>query len=384
MDPASFSTTHRGVVRRTLEGYHAYFPGPLPRRLELDADSVLALDQATGAVHRLAGVGRRLPNPRLLVAPHTRIEAVFSSRIEGTRTTAFELLRAEAEPGLRLAGDVLEVSNYVAALEHGIARLRDGFPLSLRLLREVHERLVRGVRGGLSPGDFRTTQNWIGPPGCTLDSATFVPPPPAEMLDDLADLERFLHEDGLPLLVRIGLAHYQFEAIHPFVDGNGRVGRLLIPLVLLDRGVLEHPLLYVSAVLERRRQDYYALLLTTSQSGDVVPWLRFFLSAVEEAARDAEERVVRLVDLLEATRTELLDARATTNVIRLAELLFARPVVTAAIVGQELGVSAPTATAALRQLQERGLVEELTGHATNRVYAARGVMDAVYGGFGEA
>ena len=296
---------------RSRGGYHAFFPEPLPRSLDLAGTTVLELDQATAAVNRLGGVGRLLANPGLLMAPHVRLEAVLSSRIEGTEATVSDLLRYEAGEPVDGGGaeDVREVASYLAALDHGVARLRDDFPLSLRLLRELHERLLRGVRGSAqTPGDFRRSQNWIGPPGCTLGQATFVPPPPDAMHDALADLERFLHEDGLPLLIRLGVAHYQFEAIHPFLDGNGRVGRLLMPLMLLDRGVLSQPLLYLSAYFERFRSEYYTHLLWTSQNGDLRPWLEFFLRAVATQATDAEERTVRLVEEQSGCATDCCSA----------------------------------------------------------------------------
>lgn len=351
----------------------------LPRSLTLSERTVLALDEATAATNRLAGVGRLLPNPALLYGPHVRLEAVFSSRIEGTQSTVSDLLRFEAGAGERAPADTQEVANYVAALDHGLSRLHEGFPLSLRLLRELHERLLTGVRGqAQTPGEFRTSQNWIGPPGCVLAEATFVPPPVLEMHDALADLERFLHEDGLPLLIRIALAHYQFEAIHPFLDGNGRVGRLLIPLILIDRGVLQVPLLYVSAFLEREREAYYDLLLATSQHGDPEPWLRFFLRAVAASARDAEERTVRLVELQARVREDLLRQPTSMSIVRLGELLASRPIVTVTQTAEMLGVRFPTAQRAVDALVERGLLMEITGRSRGRVYAANAILEAVY------
>lgn len=352
----------------------------LPRALELSASTVLALDEATAATNRLAGIGRLLPNPALLYAPHVRLEAVLSSRIEGTQSTVSDLLRYEAGAREDAPADAQEVANYVEAFDHGLRRLQEGFPLSLRLLRELHERLLAGVRGqAQTPGEFRRSQNWIGAPGCTLAEASFVPPPVAEMHDALADLERYLHEDGLPLLVRVALAHYQFEAIHPFLDGNGRIGRLLVPLILIDRGVLQVPLLYLSAFFERERDTYYDLLLATSQQGDLEPWLDFFLTAVTVSARDAEERTVRLVELQTRVREDLLGQRVPVSVVRLGELLASRPVVTVSQAAELLGVRFPTAQRAIGALVERGLLVEVTGRSRGRVYVANAILEAVYG-----
>lgn len=259
-----FPATARGVARRAAgSDYVAYFPAPLPRSYEYDDELVQQLDLASSSLHRLAGVERLLPNPTLLIAPHVRLEAVLSSRIEGTQSDVSDLIRYEAgdESSIRSPGeDVREVRNYMTALEHGIARLAEEFPLSLRLLREVHAELLTGVRGGYAtPGEFRRSQNWIG--GSSPSDAAFVPPPVDAMHDALGDFEAFLHETRMPLLIQLAMAHYQFEAIHPFLDGNGRLGRLLIPLMLLQRGVLAQPLLYLSVFFERHRDRYYELLM---------------------------------------------------------------------------------------------------------------------------
>lgn len=380
MNPASFTSTERGSVRRALGGFWAYYPEPLPRQVELPPDVLKLLDEATGAVHRLGGLGRLIPNPHLLIGPHLRLEAVLSSRIEGTRTEVEELLRFEAgqlfDP--EAANEAREVQNYVVALEHGLWRIREGFPLSVRLLREMHTHLLDGVRGRhLRPGELRTSPNWIG--GTTLDNAVFVPPPLDAMGPALDDWERFLHDENLPLLVQLALAHYQFETIHPFLDGNGRIGRLLIPLMLVLRGALPQPLLYLSAYFERWRGDYYDHLLFTSQRGDLMPWLRFFLEGVREQARDAEDRIVRLVELQHEMRAELLRERRPNTVVRLAELLFATPVLTAAQAEQRLGVSRQTAQAAIRVLLDRGDLVEITGRSRGRIYEAPQIFHSVYG-----
>jgi len=380
MQPDSYTSDERGSVRRTLEGYWAFYPNPVPRRVELSPATVKLLDEATGAVHRLGGVGRLLPNPHLLIGPQLRLEAVLSSRIEGTKTDVSQLLRYEAGEvfGGQDADDAQEVSNYVVAMEHGLRRAAEGFPMSVRLLREMHELLLAGIRGQhRRPGELRESPVWIG--GNTLADAVFVPPPPDVLGEVLGDLERFLHETDLPLLVQLAIAHYQFEAIHPFLDGNGRIGRLLIPLMLVLRGALSQPLLYLSAYFEQYRTQYYDHLLATSQSGDLTPWIEFFLRGVRQQARDAEERTVRLVELQAGLRGELLNEGRPNSVIRLAEYLFAVPLVTAARVEQLLGVTRPTAQTAIDALVERGELAEVTGRDRNRIYEAPRIFEAAYG-----
>lgn len=380
MRPDAFTSTERGQVRKTPERYWAFFPTETPRRLSLSDEVVKLLDEATGAVHRLGGVGRLIPNPHLLIGPHLRLEAVLSSRIEGTKTDVGQLLLFEAGqiPSSDAADDATEVANYIVAMEHGLARVRDGFPISIRLLREMHERLLQGVRGQhRRPGELRTSPVWIG--GATLDDAVFVPPPPDEMQRALGDLERFLHETDLPLLVQLALAHYQFEVIHPFLDGNGRIGRLMIPLMLVLRDAIPQPLLYLSAYFEQHRSEYYDHLLITSQKGDLMPWIAFFLRGVRRQARDSEERTVRLVELQHQLRNELLEEGRPNSVVRLGEQLFAIPVVTAARVESMIGVTRPTAQAAIDALVERGDLREITGRARGRVYEAPAIFEAVYG-----
>ncbi|MEW6155533.1 MAG: Fic family protein [Actinomycetota bacterium] len=382
MRPEDFPKTAMGGVRQVPGGrYWAYYPSPLPRGIAYGRELVRQLDEATGALHRLGGVGRLLPNPNLLIAPYVRLEAVLSSRIEGTQSDVADLLRYEVgdEEGVgELRDDVQEVRNYITALDHGIERLRGGFPLSLRLLREAHERLMTGVRGGsATPGEFRRSQNWIG--GSSPSDAAFVPPPVTDMADALDDLESFLHDRSLPLLVQLAMAHYQFEVIHPFLDGNGRLGRLLIPLVLIERGVLPQPLLYLSAFFERNRNQYYDLLMATSRTGDLAPWIRFFLRGVAEQATDAEERTVRLVELQSAVRGELLAERAPVSAVRAAELLFSKPYISATSLTNDLDVTFPTAQSAIDLLVRRGDLVETTGRRRNRFYFSQRIFDAVYG-----
>ncbi|HUP68624.1 MAG TPA: Fic family protein [Acidimicrobiales bacterium] len=382
MEPSQFASRERGVVRRCPAGdYWAFFPAPLPTSAKYSTQTSLLLDDATGALFRLGGVGRLLPNPTLLIGPHVRLEAVLSSRIEGTESELSDLLRFEAgEPDRgddRHNSDVREVHNYIVALDHGLARLREGFPLSLRLIREVHERLMQGVRGEMkTPGEFRRSQNWIG--GISPGDATFVPPPLDEMNAALQDWEQFLHRRSAPLLLQLAMAHYQFEVIHPFLDGNGRVGRLLVPLLLIERGALPQPLLYLSVYFERKRQEYYDLLLWTSQRGDFDPWFQFFLRGVAVQARDAEERTVRLVEMQAQLRNELLAARVSNTVVRLAEMLFDRPYITSASVQRDVKVTQPTAQSAIDTLVDRQLLREVTGRQRGRMYFSPGIFEAVY------
>ena len=380
MQPESFKSTDRGRVIRTLEGYWSFHPEPLPRQFDLDREAVGLLDEATAAVNRLGGVGLLLPNPLLLIGPHLRLEAVLSSRIEGTQTDVPQLLRVEANEAVspEQAADAREVANYVVALEHGLARVRGGFPVSVRLMREMHRRLLQGVRGRhRTPGELRKSPVWIG--GSTLDNAVFVPPPPDHMLDALGDLETFVHDQRMPLLVQIALVHYQFEVIHPFLDGNGRLGRILIPLLLVERGVLPEPLLYLSAYLEQNRSEYYDLLLRTSQQGDLMPWIKFFLRGVRLQAHDAERRTHRLVRLQADLRNQLLTEGRPNSVLRLAEHLFAQPLVTARLAARMIDASVPTANAAIRALIERGDLEETSGRERNRLYEAPRIFEAAYG-----
>jgi len=277
-------------------------------------------------VGRLAGEGRRLPNPHVLIRPFIRREAVLSSRIEGTQATLGELLAAEAGAAVeRSPDDLREVGNYVKALEFGLNRLKT-LPLSLRLVRELHERLMTGVRGGYAtPGEFRRSQNWIGRPGETLAQASFVPPPPDALGDHLKHWERFLHERMLPPLVHVALAHYQFEAIHPFLDGNGRVGRLLITLQLCARDVLPAPLLYLSAFFEATRVDYYAGLRGVSEHGDWEGWVQYFLNGVARQSEDALSRAERINVLITTWREKLAGQAGTRVALKLMEMLEANP-----------------------------------------------------------
>jgi Fic family protein len=375
MNPSDFRDPSAGRVIQAPGGYAAFVPAPLPPDLAYDSALVLLLSRADAALSELSGLGRQLPNPHLLIAPYVRREAVLSSRIEGTRASLSDLLLDEAEPERSGDGDVREVRNYVAALEHGLERLRD-LPLSLRLVRELHEHLMRGVRGDqATPGEFRRSQNWIGPAGSTPATAPYVPPPPDEMMECLASWEGFLHDrERLPDLIQCALMHEQFEAIHPFLDGNGRVGRLLITLFLVERARLSQPLLYLSDYIEAHRQEYYDRLQRVRTDGDWPGWLRFFLVGVEETARSAIRQASRLMDLREFYRQRL---SRKPNALRLLDELFVNPYLTAARATQILNVSNPTARQAIALLQGEGLLAEMTGRSWGRIYLARPILEAI-------
>ena len=337
---------------------------------------VAALSDADRALGELAGLGRSLLNPHLLIAPFVRREAVLSSRIEGTQASLSDLYAYEAVR--KAAPDVREVHNYVRALEYGLDRLQS-MPFSLRLVREIHALLMEGVRGHRgAPGEFRQSQNWIGPPGCSLEDATFVPPPVHEMVEALGALERFLHgPSDWPPLARLGLVHYQFEAIHPFLDGNGRIGRLLITLLLCVEGMLPEPLLYLSAYFESRRQTYYHLLLAVSREGAWEAWLVFFLRGVAVQAKDAVARAQRLQDLRERYREQFQTERVAGRMLQMVDLLFVRPVMTMPQIAEGLGVNYATATRYIKHLVDAGILREITGQARNRIYRAGEVLAAI-------
>jgi cell filamentation protein, protein adenylyltransferase len=360
---------------RCVGGYWACLPGPLPPRIEWTAELASRLSEADRAIGRLAGEGRRLANPHLLIRPFVRREAVLSSRIEGTQATLGELLAAEAGAAVeRSPDDLREVANYVAALEKGVKRLRT-LPLSLRLVRELHGELTRAVRGdAATPGEFRRTQNWIGRPGSTLAEATYVPPPPDRLMDCLGPWETFLHDRSLPPLVHAALAHAQFEAIHPFLDGNGRVGRLLITLLLIERGILPTPLLYLSAFFEATRREYYARLLAITEEGAWEEWLDYFLRGVAEQAEDALRRIERIDELLLGWREKLAGTGS-----RLPEdaldLFVENPFWSIGNLAKRTGVAFTTAQRAIDRLEAAGIVALAAKAKRNRVYVAKAILE---------
>lgn len=353
-------------------GYRAFMPAPLPPQptLALGGELQGLLSAADRALGRLDGSVLTLPNPDLFVFMYVRKEAVLSSQIEGTQSSLQDLLAAEAqlfEQGL--PRDVDEVINYVRAMNHGLARLAE-LPVSVRLIREIHAELMRGVRGGrLQPGELRTSQNWIGPAGCALNTATFVPPPHHAVPGALGDLENFLHAaDELPPLVKIALAHVQFETIHPFLDGNGRVGRLLITFLLTERGVLHKPVLYLSHYFKQRRQTYYEHLQAVRDQGAWEAWLAFFLRGVIEVAGEAAETARRILQLREQHRAAITAqlGRAAGNGHKVLESLFDRPIVAVNDVQKMTGTTYAAANSLVSRLVKLGVLSEMTGYARNR------------------
>jgi Fic family protein len=379
MDPREYRSPQAGRVIHTSAGYAAFMPAPLPPPLVYTPELALSLSRADAALSELSGLGRHLPNPHLLISPYLRREAVLSSRIEGTRASLSELLLDELSDGGGNGdeADVREVRNYVAALEEGLKRLAD-LPLSLRLVKEIHQRLMKGVRGDkATPGEFRRTQNWIGPPGSTPANAVYVPPPPGELMEALSEWERFLHlRDRIPDLVQCALMHEQFEAIHPFLDGNGRVGRLLITLFLVERGRLSQPLLYLSAYIEAHRDEYYQRLQKVRTDGDWSGWLAFFLAGVEETARDASLQTRSLMDLREKYRDHF---KSKPRVLALVDELFVNPYITVAKATRVLNVSDPTARQAVDLLQKAKVLEKVPGREWRRVYLARPILEIIQG-----
>lgn len=361
--------TRAGRFVQQAQGYRAFEPAALPPDPPIHFDGALlsVLSQADQALGRLDGTAGTLPNPDLFVAMYVRQEAVLSSQIEGTQASLTDVLAFEAEEDGTSEGDVEEVVNYVAAMNHGLRRLHE-FPLSLRLIREIHECLMRGVRGQeRQPGEFRKDQNWIGGPGSTLATATFVPPPPAVMQEALTSLEKFLHDSGLPRLVHAALAHAQFETIHPFLDGNGRVGRLLITFLLCHGGVLSRPLLYLSHYLKRHRQEYYDRLQAVRVGGRWEDWLLFFLKGVAEVAVEAQSTAGKILALRERHRNQLAsEGRASGNLLRALDRLFEHPVITVRTLERELEVNYATANSVLMRMQELGVIEESTGYRRHR------------------
>ncbi|MGH7411898.1 MAG: Fic family protein [Candidatus Methylomirabilis sp.] len=356
-------------------GYTAFLPDPPPPELAWPPNLVRALSDADRMIGRLAGEGRRLPNPHLLIRPFVRREAVLSSRIEGTQATLRELLAAEAGAAVeRSPADLREVANYVVALEYGIKRLKK-LPLSLRLVREVHGKLMAGVRGDYAtPGEFRRSQNWIGPPGSTLANAVYVPPPPTELMGCLGEWEKFLHDQSLPPLVQIALAHYQFEAIHPFLDGNGRVGRLLVTLFLVEREILPPPLLYLSAFFEATRRDYYERLRGITERGEWSEWLQYFLNGVARQAEDALGRAERINGHLAEWRVAVAGVSSKVPVA-VVDQLAANPFLTVKGAAKRLGVAFTTAQRAVARLEQLEIVTEISQAKRDRVYCAKAILD---------
>ena len=381
MQPSNFSKDSPGRLVPTVGGQKAFVPNDLPPKIVWTGELVNAVSAADRALGRLAGLGQDMPNPHLLIRPFMRREAVLSSQIEGTQASMPQLLMFEVNEKVEQdVPDVREVANYILALEHGLKRQKE-LPLSLRLIRDMHRLLLAGVRGeDKQPGEFRTTQVHVGPPNSPIEQAVFVPPPPGEELKKALDgLEKYLHAPSdLPPVVRLALVHYQFESIHPFVDGNGRIGRLLISLMLCMDGVLPMPLLYLSAYFQKTRQQYYDQLLRVNQRGTWNDWLVYFARGVAVESMDAVDRARRLKDLQAKYMRKVRTARASVLLTQLIEELFNQPMVTMGKVAGVLGVTPNTAQKHINRLIANGILREVTGQKRNRIFVAEGIIKSIY------
>lgn len=381
MKASDFTVKAPGKVVKALRGYQAFVPDPLPPNVAWSNRLLAELSRVDRSLAKLAEVGNSFPVPQALMRPFVRKEAVLSSRIEGTRTSFEELLSYEAGQ-LKMfedPNDAKEVHNYVRAMDYGLERLAT-LPISMRLIREIHGILMQGVRGEqLSPGEVRRTQNWIGPPGATLETARFVPPPVEEMHECLRDLEQFIHEESeLPPLVRVGLIHYQFETIHPFLDGNGRMGRLLVAFLLVNWNLLARPLLYLSNYFEANRQEYYDRLLAVSQRGEWEAWLTFFLEGVRSQAADAARRIVRLQDLRTTYSKRFANERSRVKLQQMVDYLISTPITSITQAQEATGSgSFTTVQRYIEKLEALGIVQEVTGQGRNRIYWAYEILRAM-------
>ncbi len=359
-----------------LDGYSAFIPAPLPPNPPLDLSGHIGglLERASNSLGRLDGISRGLDPDRLLYM-YVRKEAVLSSQIEGTQSTLTELLEFENSdaPGAPVE-DVREVSSYVAALRYAMERIAGGFPMSLRLVRETHGVLMAGGRGGRqTPGEFRRTQNWIG--GTRPSTSRFVPPPPDELMPALGDLEKFIVEGHATPIIKAGLAHAQFETIHPFLDGNGRLGRLLITMILCSEKVLTEPFLYLSLYFKQHRDDYYAALQRVRTDGDWEGWMAYYLEGVDWTARQAIQTTTKLLELFSSDRERILSTTRAAATLRVYEEIQRRVIVSIRRLSDALGVSVPTVTTAVRRLQELNIVRETTGRRYGRLFAYQAQLD---------
>jgi Fic family protein len=363
-----------GKIVKAGTGYEAFVPNPLPPAFEWNNELVSALSRADHILGMLAREGAKLPNPHLLIRPFIAREAVLSSKIEGTLASLGEVLSQDA--GIQVdqnQADLQEVNNYIVALDYGLKRL-EHFPLSLRLLREMHEKLMQGVRGShATPGEFRRTQNWIGAPGSTLNTAKYVPPPPEEMMKCLGLFEHFLHDRALPPLIQIALCHYHFEAIHPFIDGNGRIGRLLIILLLIERKLLPSPILYISAFFERTRDEYYKQLYNVSSEGSWQEWFLYFLQGISGQSADVLSRAERINTLLVEWQIKIGSSDGTAQDI--LKQLAMNPYCTAKKIAATLDIAFTTAQRGISKLEEVGIIEQVSEGKRDRAYCATAILN---------
>jgi len=360
--------------------YRALIPNPLPPnpQLSLDKEIIETLSRADTAIGRLSGISEALPNPDLFVAMYVRKEAVLSSQIEGTEASLEDVLEYESENKPKtLPNDVAEVVNYVKAMNYGLNRSGE-LPLSLRLIKEIHNELMRDVRGGdKTPGEFRKTQNWIGPKGCTLSNARFVPPPPHEMMQALGDLEKYMHSKlNYPLLIECGLIHYQFETIHPFLDGNGRIGRLLVAFFLCHKKILKKPLLYLSHYFKQNRLEYYNRLMAVREKGDFESWIKFFLRGVANVSEEACETSHKIITLKDKDKKRIAETcRGSSKAAILHEKLFDKPIISIKDMAKIMGTTFPTASNVCKELVKIDVLKETTGKERNKLFAYKEYLD---------
>lgn len=378
MDPTHYSTSKAGRVIKTQAGYFAFTPAPLPPNLPLSETLINKNSLADRSLAKLAGIGSVFPNAQLFIQPFIRQEAVLSSRIEGTQSTLTDLYSYEAFQFslFENKSDVNEVHNYVKALNYGIERL-ETLPVSTRLIRELHNILMTGIRGEfLTPGEFRTSQNWIGNPGSTIETAPYIPPPLEDMKNALSDLDKYVHSDqNHPPLIRLGMIHYQFEAIHPFLDGNGRVGRLLISLLLHSWKLLPQPLLYLSGYFEEHQNTYYDLLLSVSQKGNWENWLLFLLEGIHQQANKSIQIIQELTELKRTYYMLVESERTSQRLIEVIDYLFGQPItsINQIVDNTSLG-NYNAANRQMKKLLELRIVREITGSARNRLFSATEIM----------
>lgn len=368
-----------GITVTQPRKYKAFIPKPLPPKpeLNLDSETIEILSQAYTAIGRLSGISQALPNPDLFVAMYVRKEAVLSSQIEGTEASLEDVLEYESENRSKaLPNDVAEVVNYVKAMNYGLKRINE-LPLSLRLIKEIHSELMKGVRGGdKTPGEFRKSQNWIGPKGYTLKNAKFIPPPPHEMMQALGELEKYMHSKlSYPLLIECGLIHFQFETIHPFLDGNGRIGRLLITFFLCHREILKKPLLYLSHFFKQNRLEYYDRLMAAREKGDFESWIKFFLQGIATVALEACETSNKIISLRNTDKNKIIEAyKKTSKVTILHEKLFDRPIVSIKDIAKIINITFPTANDICIKLVKLDILKEVTGKERNKLFAYKNYL----------
>ncbi|MCJ7507128.1 MAG: Fic family protein [candidate division Zixibacteria bacterium] len=378
MNPKEFENSPSGRCVKCPSGYWAFLPNPLPPHIDFDKKLIQLLSDADRLLGELSGTGRLLLNPYFLIGPYVRREAVASSRIEGTQASLSDLFFFEAgDTEKPKAPDVREVRNYVWAMEFGIKRLEE-LPVSVRLICEIHKILMEDVRGeNKTPGELRRKQNWIGPSGCLLNDATFVPPPVEEMKQALSDWEKYLHSNpGAPPLVQCALMHYQFESIHPFLDGNGRVGRLLITFFLCERGYLTQPLLYLSAFFDRFKDEYYSRLLAISQKGDWRGWIEFFLRGVATQAKDAISDAKKILDLHAEYQKSLEGTKRIPETShRLIDEVFSNPVISISQLSHRWGIPFNSVKGGVSRLVKIGILQEVTARRRNKIYIAPKLME---------